>query len=142
MGILNPVHSPSMILEAPRLKNEHSLTSTTDTDLFNKHIGIISEWDRGTFALKAFQSIGTEEVNGENDVDDEDEKEVIPGDHLLDQYLDSRVIIRRQQNRINRVTNEEHLLQLVNRKNLLSESSREYEMKCASDEKEVAAADE
>ena len=121
--IVNPVEPPSMILdhdinEQKANGNAQSGTSHVDTDLYNKHIAIISAWDRETFALKAFQSMGTEEMNVEND--DDDEKVEIPSDHLMDKYLESRTIVKKQLNRISRVTNEEHLLELVNHQKSLS----------------------
>ena len=119
--MLHSIEPPSMVLDAQidEVLTWHS--STKDTDLYNKHIAIISEWDRATFALKAFQSIGTEEVGGEDD--DDDAKAEVPGGHLIDQYLESHGVIQKQLQRINRVTTNEHLLQLVNHQKLLSVKS-------------------
>merc|ERR1719244_2097954 len=89
-----------------------------------------------TIARSRYQD---DKATGEND---DDCKIQIPGGHLIDQYLESRGIIQKQMKRITRVTTDQHLLELVNHQKALSQLAKEYDIKCSSDDKEVAAADE
>jgi len=137
--ILDAVEAPSMASDSHSFPVEGARSSTEDTNLYNKHIAMLSEWDRDSFALKAMASVRRE--GGEGGDDDDDAKEPLPGSDLLDQFIRSHAVIQRQRRRINSVTTKEHLLQLVDHQRSLSDAAAEYTAKCQSDAKELAALD-
>ena len=94
-----------------------------DAVLYDTHFNLILDWNSDTDSLRKFQTIcsfGT---------DDDDSKQEGLNQSIFDQYFEAQSIIKKQKERIDLVTTDEHLLQLVNHQNKLSVeySSHQYQ---------------
>ena len=84
-----------------------------DTDLYQKHDSIISEWNKDTARLKKLQS-------EENEYSGDDEKESLAGGPSINQYFEFQTLLKKQEKRINMLETNGYLVQLTERQNFLS----------------------
>ena len=84
-----------------------------DTDLYQKHDSIISEWNKDTARLKKLQS-------EDNEYSGDDEKESLAGGPSINQYFEFQNLLKRQEERINMLKTNGYLVDLMERQNFLA----------------------
>ena len=123
--IPNPIVPSSVELDSEIGGNFKPQPNDVDTDLYEKHTVILSEWDQDTVALMALRSDG-------GGGSDDDEKGGLDSDKLIDQFFESKSIVKRQLERINKVTTNEHLLELMEHQQLIEHQQSVLNIYCVS----------